>query len=77
MGIDGWREDDARALLDELLPLLVHEEFVYTHSWRPGDVVLWDNARLMHRREAFDSALPRLAKRTTIHLRPEHFAVPT
>ena len=77
MGIDGWQEDDAKALLDELLPLLVHEEFVYTHSWRPGDVVLWDNARLMHRREAFDGALPRLAKRTTIHLRPEHFAVPT
>ena len=38
---------------------------------RPGDVVLWDNARLMHRREDFDSSLPRLAKRTTLHLAPE------
>jgi taurine dioxygenase len=76
MGIEGLNDAEARAVLDELLPLLVKGEYVYTHDWRPGDVVFWDNARLMHRREAFDSAMPRLAKRTTIHLNPEHFAVP-
>jgi taurine dioxygenase len=77
MGIDGLDEVAAREVLDQLMPLLVRDEYVYTHEWRPGDVVLWDNARLMHRREAFDSAMPRLAKRTTIHLDPQHFAVPS
>ncbi len=76
MGIEGLDEAQAQALIDALLPRLVCDEYVYTHEWRPGDVVFWDNARLMHRREAFDSAMPRLAKRTTIHLNPEHFAVP-
>ena len=37
---------------------------------------MWDNARLLHRREAFDPGLPRLAKRTTIYMDPAHFAVP-
>ncbi|MEM7405417.1 MAG: TauD/TfdA family dioxygenase [Pseudomonadota bacterium] len=76
MGVEGLDDADASKLLGELLPRLVDEAFVYTHAWRPGDIVLWDNARLMHRRDAFDASLPRLAKRTTIHLNPEHFAVP-
>lgn len=76
MGIEGLDDAEANVILDELLPRLVRNEYVYTHSWRPGDVVMWDNARLMHRRDAFDAQLPRLAKRTTIHLNPEHFAVP-
>ena len=37
---------------------------------------MWDNARLWHRREAFNEALPRFAKRTTIFLNPADFAVP-
>jgi taurine dioxygenase len=76
MGVEGLDKSDADALLATLLPQLVDERFVYSHAWRPGDLVMWDNARLMHRRDAFDATLPRLAKRTTIHMNPEHFAVP-
>ncbi len=61
----------------ELFAHVTRPEFVYRHTWRPGDVVLWDNARLLHRRDAFDGVLPRLAKRTTIHLDPARFATPT
>lgn len=76
VGIEAMPGIEGQVLLDELLKHLVREEFVYTHAWRPGDVVFWDNARLMHRRDAFDASLPRLAKRTTIHMNPQHFAVP-
>ena len=77
VSIEGLDEETSRVTLDALQPLLVNDDFVYTHDWRPGDLVMWDNARLMHRREAFDATLPRLAKRTTIHLDPAHFAVPS
>lgn len=74
--IEGLPDDEGAALIGQLLEHLVRDEFVYTHDWRNGDVVMWDNARLLHRREAFDAALPRLAKRTTVHLPAEDFAVP-
>ncbi len=76
IGIDGLDEDEGRSLLERLTEHMLQDRFIYTHSWRNGDVVMWDNARLWHRREAFDETLPRLAKRTTIFLRPDDFAVP-
>jgi alpha-ketoglutarate-dependent 2,4-dichlorophenoxyacetate dioxygenase len=29
-------------------------EFVYRHSWRVGDLVIWDNRCTMHRARPFD-----------------------
>ena len=74
--VEGVDEADTRAFLDDVFAHVLRDEFIYTHTWRNGDVVMWDNARLMHRREAYDDALPRFAKRTTIFLREEDFAVP-
>jgi alpha-ketoglutarate-dependent taurine dioxygenase len=42
-------EEEGRALLAELLAHATAERFVYTHEWRPGDVVAWDNRCLLHR----------------------------
>ena len=74
--IEGIDAAATRALLDEVFAHVLQDKFIYTHSWRNGDVMMWDNARLMHRREPFNEKLPRLAKRTTIFLRPKDFAVP-
>ncbi len=74
--IEGMTDIDGRALLDALLAHALRDQFIYTHRWRNGDLIMWDNGRLLHRRAPFDGALPRFAKRTTIFLRPEHFAVP-
>jgi alpha-ketoglutarate-dependent taurine dioxygenase len=38
-----------RALLDRLLAHTTQPEFVYTHRWRRGDLVMWDNRCLLHR----------------------------
>lgn len=75
--IEGLNETEGRALIDALLAHALRDDFIYTHEWRNGDVVLWDNARLLHRRDEFDARLPRLAKRTTIYMQSEYFAVPT
>lgn len=66
-GIVGWQADEARALLDALATHATQAEFVYRHEWRPGDVVMWDNAYLLHRRDPVGGR-PRLLKRTTIRL---------
>lgn len=41
-----------------------------------GDMMTWDNARLLHSRREFDMRHPRLAKRTTIFLRGDAFPLP-
>ena len=74
--IEGVPADGMQPLLDELFAHILQDRFVYTHSWRNGDVIMWDNARLLHRRDPFDEKLPRFAKRTTIFHRPQDFAVP-
>jgi taurine dioxygenase len=38
-----------KALLRSLLDHATHPRFVYSHVWRPGDLVMWDNRCLVHR----------------------------
>jgi alpha-ketoglutarate-dependent taurine dioxygenase len=45
----GMPEAEGRALLDELLEHTTQPQFVYTHRWRIGDLVMWDNRCLLHR----------------------------
>ena len=41
--------------------------FVHRHSWRVGDLVMWDNRCTMHRATPFDDALHRRdMRRTTV-----------
>jgi taurine dioxygenase len=54
---------------DTLLRLFDHEErdeFIYTHRWRPGDVLLWDNCSTIHARTDFDPSEPRHLRRFTV-----------
>jgi alpha-ketoglutarate-dependent taurine dioxygenase len=48
-GIAGMPAAEGRALLAELLAHATQPDFVYTHRWRPGDLVIWDNRCLLHR----------------------------
>lgn len=64
--IVGMPEDESDALLGELFDWCTRPEFIYTHEWREGDALLWDNACTMHRRDPFDGRHDRLLKRTTI-----------
>jgi len=73
--IVGMDAHESAEMLDYLFDFSVHPKFVYTHNWQMGDVLLWDNASTMHRREPFDGNDERLMKRTTI-LPPEDLAVP-
>ena len=67
-GIDGMEEAAGRALLEDITAAATRPEFVYHHKWRIGDVVMWDNGFLLHKREAFNPTHNRLMKRTIIRL---------
>ena len=47
--IVGLPDDEALPLLDALLTHATQPRFEYRHKWRPGDVVIWDNRRLLHK----------------------------
>ena len=65
--ITGLPPAEAAALLDELCRHIVRPEFGYTHHWRAGDLLMWDNCSVQHK-APFDYALPlwRRMHRTTV-----------
>jgi alpha-ketoglutarate-dependent 2,4-dichlorophenoxyacetate dioxygenase len=50
----GMDEAEGRALIDRLIAHTTQRRFVYTHRWRPRDLVMWDDRCTMHRGAAFD-----------------------
>lgn len=64
--IEGLTLAESDALLDRIWELATREALVWTHQWRVGDLVLWDNRCTMHRRDAFDPATRRVMHRTQI-----------
>jgi alpha-ketoglutarate-dependent 2,4-dichlorophenoxyacetate dioxygenase len=64
--IVGMPTDQARALLRDLLDLATHPDIVYTHRWRPGDMVMWDNRCVLHRGRPWNDAYRRIMHRTTV-----------
>lgn len=64
--VEGLPLRDSEALLDELWSYASREEIAWRHTWRTGDVVLWDNRCTMHRRDAFDADTRRVLHRTQV-----------
>lgn len=75
-GIEGMDANESKTLIAKLSKHMTRPEFVYQHQWRRGDVVMWDNCRVLHQREPFDPDVPRLLKRTTIFLPAERYPLP-
>ena len=76
VGIGGASTEEGTALLARLSAHATQPCFVYAHHWQVGDVVMWDNGQVLHRRDRFDEATPRWLKRLTCRLSPEHHLVP-
>jgi alpha-ketoglutarate-dependent 2,4-dichlorophenoxyacetate dioxygenase len=64
--IIGWPVPEARLLLRDLIEHATQREFVYSHRWSVGDMVMWDNRRTMHRGRSFPAHEPRDVRRTTL-----------
>ena len=65
-GIEGMPDDQARALLDELKSHATQEKYQLRLKYGVGDVVIWDNASLLHSATLIDPHDPRTLWRITI-----------
>jgi alpha-ketoglutarate-dependent 2,4-dichlorophenoxyacetate dioxygenase len=66
--IAGLPPDQGRALLDELYAFATRPQYVYSHPWRRGDLVIWDNRSSLHRAAPWqDNGQSRDLRRTTIN----------
>jgi alpha-ketoglutarate-dependent 2,4-dichlorophenoxyacetate dioxygenase len=63
--IVGWPIADGRLLLLDLNTHATQRQFVYSHQWRVGDLVIWDNRCTMHRGRPHDESQPRDLRRAT------------
>jgi len=65
--IVGMPVGEGRKLLEELTAFCTQPQFVYSHRWRDGDAVMWDNRCTLHRATPFDKTqYKRKLHRTTI-----------
>jgi alpha-ketoglutarate-dependent 2,4-dichlorophenoxyacetate dioxygenase len=64
--IEGWPVPEARAFLRDLGEHATQPQFVYSHRWQVGDVVMWDNQRTMHRVRPYPAHERRDMRRTTL-----------
>lgn len=75
--IPGMDDQEAQALLDELLDFAVQVPRTYTHQWQPGDVMMWDNRCILHRACPYDYSEPRIMRHVRVAGEPETELVET
>lgn len=68
----GLSLEDSEALLNKLWAHASRPEFAWFQTWNVGDLLIWDNRCVMHKRTAFDANERRLLYRTQIKgVRPQ------
>jgi taurine dioxygenase len=64
--VTGMSVADSEALLDALWAHATEKRFTMCHQWRVGDVLMWNNLAVLHRRDPFDPKTRRVMHRTQI-----------
>ncbi|MAK69099.1 MAG: TauD/TfdA family dioxygenase [Pseudomonadota bacterium] len=64
--IPGLSLEESEALLDELWSYAVPADYVVEQNWTPGDVIIWDNRRCLHKRTSIDPSQRRLLLRCQV-----------
>lgn len=64
--IPGLELAESEALLDELWSYATRPEIEWYQEWALGDLIMWDNRCVMHRRNSFDAAERRIMHRTQL-----------
>ncbi len=64
--IVGLEPAESESLLDTLWAHATKPEYTWYQEWKLGDLILWDNRCVMHRRNAFDGSQRRIMHRTQL-----------
>jgi alpha-ketoglutarate-dependent taurine dioxygenase len=75
--IPGMDDEAAQTLLDELLEHVCQAPRTYAHPWLPGDLMIWDNRRVLHRACPYDYNEPRVMRHVRVAGDPATELVPT
>jgi taurine dioxygenase len=66
VALEGMSEAESKEVLDPVFDHMERDEFLYTHKWCVGDLVVWDNRCSTHARTDFPAEERRLMLRTTV-----------
>ena len=64
--IVGMEESDSDSLLDALWAHATRPKYSWHNEWQKGDLIMWQNRMVMHRRDAFDPSTRRVMHRTQL-----------
>ena len=64
--VEGLPLQESEAFLDAVWRYVALGGDTWTQEWEVGDVLVWDNRSVMHRRAAFDPAARRLMRRAQV-----------
>ncbi len=65
----GKNRQQSRQILEPLFKQAFCPEFIYSHSWSEGDLVVWDTISTLHRRDAFSPSSRRSMKQMSTQCR--------
>ncbi len=57
--VDGLDAEHSLGLIDELTNFVTGPEYVFSHTWNVGDVLVWDQRAVLHRATPWNYAEPR------------------
>lgn len=60
--IEGMGLDEVQALIDAAIAFCTRPEYVYTHRWQVGEVLIWDERATLHRGRPWPYDQPRSLK---------------
>jgi taurine dioxygenase len=64
--VEGLPANESRALLQATYDAIYDEANIYTHAWKNGDLVVWDNLAMHHARPALDGVAKRSLRRIAV-----------
>lgn len=65
-GIENHEDQEGDMLLEAVCQEILEKANAYWHNWKPNDMVIWDNIRMLHAVEGNDPKYERRSQRTTI-----------
>lgn len=69
--VDGLGAEEGQRLIDDLIERMTRPAHVYTHAWRPGDVLIWDERAMLHRGRPWPYAEERTLASICVSVREE------